>query len=143
MLQIASSPEQIAWAAGLFEGEGCFTLQRSRRIKSNGEEVTYVQPVARVQSTDGDVVESIYRIVGFGVFWDVPRKENGLGTKLMYQWATNTAPETATVYHFFRPWLHERRKARGRKILVEYLTNQLVMGKEVCDAKEVLRALDL
>jgi hypothetical protein len=54
--------EEVAWAAGLFEGEGCLTI-------------TSGQPVMRLNSTDEDAPQRFYEIVGAGkVYGPYPRK---------------------------------------------------------------------
>src|SRR5712691_1669149 len=47
---------EIAWAAGLFEGEGCFTQNRGR-------------PVARLTTTDVDIVVRFAEAIGWGMIY--------------------------------------------------------------------------
>ena len=49
------SREKLAWAAGLFEGEGCFYIN---------EKGKYVN--ATVTSTDKDVLDAFLQVIGFG-----------------------------------------------------------------------------
>lgn len=71
-----SRSEQIAWAAGLFEGEGTWNAYQ---VKPRGK----IQMQARVGMTDRDVVERFAEVIGFGkVYVDSnrPRKEKTLYT---------------------------------------------------------------
>jgi len=51
-----ATPEEIAWAAGLFEGEGCITM-------------TSGHAVLRLSNTDEWVVRRFAEIVGRGVVY--------------------------------------------------------------------------
>jgi len=66
------SPVNMAWLAGLVEGEGCIRLQKSN--KSVGASVI-------VQMTDGDVIERLQSITGLGcVTGPYYKKKNGGST---------------------------------------------------------------
>ena len=119
---------EIAWAAGLFEGEGCFTIQRSPRTRADGSTVTYMSPVARIHMTDRDVVEKFSRIVGFGHFNDVPRRRGGLGSKPCFEWWTTKEPEFRRLLAMFEPWLGARRLARAKEVLSTIETNREEYG---------------
>jgi hypothetical protein len=53
------SRESIAWAAGLFEGEGCISI--SGNPKTSGRQIRL-----RITSTDVDVLEKFRSIIGMG-----------------------------------------------------------------------------
>lgn len=117
----------IAWAAGLFEGEGCFTIQRSPRKRANGESVVYKQPVARLHMTDKDVVERFAKIVGVGQFWEAGFRRGGLGKKLCYEWHVTTYDGFMTVWKMFTSQLSDRRNLRALEVLAEYNENQILL----------------
>lgn len=126
-----STSEEIAWAAGLFEGEGCFTVQRSRRTLVDGTDVVYKAAVARIHMTDRDVVERFYKIVGVGQFWSAGYRRGGLGTKPAYEWHVTTLKGFKTVFFMLAPYLGERRTARGLEVIIE-----VERAKEVRNAKQ-------
>lgn len=103
------TPEEIAWAAGLFEGEGCFTIQRTRQ---------YRYPVASLQMTDEDTVRRFYDVVGVGRLY-LDQKPYGLGTKTMHQWRASARADFAAVVELLSPWLGKRRLARVEEIMEE------------------------
>lgn len=55
-----SRVRQLAWAAGLFEGEGCISLRRYKSPKVRRRPM----PILRVSSTDEDVLRRFAKIVG-------------------------------------------------------------------------------
>ena len=56
------NPIDLAWAAGLFEGEGCFTFQGSKKARTRGGRLGKAQ----LSMTDEDVVRKFHTIMGFG-----------------------------------------------------------------------------
>jgi hypothetical protein len=99
-----STREDIAWAAGLFEGEGCFSLQ------SRGN------PRATLSMTDFDVVRRFAEVVGFGTVFDKvpPRLPHH---KPQLAWRVTSFERTQALIAMFWPWLGERRRARAVEIL--------------------------
>lgn len=96
--------EQLAWAAGLFEGEGTFS--RSQKV-----------PIAQLSSTDADVVEHFAEVMGFGSLYHFTRRDpwkNGM------TWATTTFEQMQATVAALWPWLGERRRARATELLLAY-----------------------
>lgn len=113
---MTSTAQRIAWAAGLFEGEGCFTVQRNKR----GEKM-YPQPIARIHMTDLDVLERFKEAVGIGVIFGPYTAEQfgGLGKKVSWYWQTTKIAECQVVFDMLRPWLSPRRVGQGIAVLKE------------------------
>jgi hypothetical protein len=88
------SPE-LAWACGLFEGEGCAWARPNsanyRAKRPNG----------------GDM-----RTVGMSV-----NPGNREGTRPVYYWTTQRRAEVARLLTLFRPMLGERRGAKADEVL--------------------------
>jgi hypothetical protein len=96
--------EEIAWSAGLFEGEGCFTRS------GNGSYLCCF-----MQSTDEDVVARFARIVGFGNLSARPYTRPG--RKPIFQWQAYGFVKFSAVLDLFRPHLGHRRLARATELL--------------------------
>jgi len=105
--------EDLAWAAGLFEGEGCFTA--SHKPPKGPNKRIYVQTSASLTMTDRDVVERFQKIIGFGSFYDLgaPRP----GAQRVFRWSVQDRSGVKRFYDLIEPWLGQRRKARGLEIL--------------------------
>jgi hypothetical protein len=96
--------EDLAWAAGLFEGEGCFTISND-------------VPACSLGSTDNDVVLRFRETIGFGAIYSFTRKDpwkDGL------QWWTTNFEHTQAFVAAVWPWLGERRRARAYESLATY-----------------------
>jgi hypothetical protein len=96
--------EEIAWAAGLFEGEGCIT-------ESDGRLNT------RITNTDDSVLERFRDIVDAGtVYGPYERHErDGFDRKPVFVWVA--AEESALdVLALFGPWLSARRLERAYEL---------------------------
>lgn len=94
----------IAWAAGLFEGEGTWIIRKGR----------YVQ--AGLQSTDKDVVDRFAEIVGFGSVGRV-RRHPHLNRKDCWMWQSASKPDVKGMAEAFLPYLGSRRAERAREIV--------------------------
>ena len=96
--------EEVAWAAGLFEGEGCIT-------ESNGRLVT------RITNTDGLTLERFRDVVDAGtVYGPYERRErDGFRRKPVYAWV---ASEEAAldVLALIGRWLSIRRLDRAYEL---------------------------
>lgn len=99
-----ASEIEIAWAAGLFEGEGCATMS------SHGGRT----PHLLLCSTDEDVVLRFRRIVGEG---NVYRRERPHGRKTTYQWSTAKKAGIERILFSFMPYLGKRRAFRAKELL--------------------------
>lgn len=95
----------IAWAAGLFEGEGCIT------ISYNGK---YPEIGIQLVMTDIDVVNRFAQIVGGKVLHKQPGKE---GWKASYSCVIRKRTEVERILNLFIPYLGERRTEKALEAL--------------------------
>lgn len=104
--------EDLAWSAGLFEGEGCFTLSKSGNNQT---------PQAVVASTDLDVLEKFQEVVGFGSIREVDskRKFTKPHHKTRYDWGARSFEMFQALVALLWPHLCSRRKQRATEILVD------------------------
>lgn len=106
------TPEQLAWAAGLFEGEGCMNAY-PRGKRGSGCQV-------RLGMTDLDVVQRFAALMECGNIhapnhdrW--PRKQQG--HKPLHQWVVYEASQVIRVIEMLLPYFGERRSAKAREVL--------------------------
>ncbi|MGF0319389.1 hypothetical protein [Nocardia fluminea] len=99
---------EIAWLAGLLEGEGSFLMIRSSKV--------YRYPQIVVNMTDRDVIVRVAGLFG-GSVYDIPRYVEG--RKLSYR-AQITGSGAAQWMMDLYPWLGERRRSRIDEVLAEY-----------------------
>lgn len=132
------SRERLAWAGGLFEGEGSFSFARRG---------AYYSIVAELGMTDEDRVRQFHEIVRVGnvtrhVSTDPKRSHH----KPVYVWKTASFEGTQAVIALLWSWLGPRRRQRATEILKDYKTKTqcrrftLASESEVQTVKEMLQA---
>lgn len=100
------SPEQeIAWAAGLFEGEGTVCAVKAY----NGS----FYPRMAIGTTDLDVLQRFVEIVGVGKVYG-PYQHYGPDKKPMYRWAADRRERFTEVLDLIWPFLCDRRQQQVR-----------------------------
>lgn len=103
----APSPTEVAWAAGLFEGEGNFHVNAERKTAKAG-----------LSSTDEDAVRRFAEIVGVGkVYGPYFYPENRMMKKERWDWITWKTADTQAVFDLLSSWLCARRRAKGQLVL--------------------------
>jgi hypothetical protein len=93
--------KDIAWAAGLFEGEGTLFLE------PNGT------PIAALKMTDQDVVSRFADIIGEGA---IRRYDPPSPLKPIWQWRLGTKAKVGVLIDLLYPFLGARRKAKADEV---------------------------
>lgn len=93
-----NSDMQVAWAAGLFEGEGSTGF---RRVSTGRAPTT-----ARLGMTDLDAVEAFRDAVGVG---RIRTERRPRPHKDLYYWEVSSFEAIESVLMLLRPWLKSRR----------------------------------
>lgn len=105
---VGSSPTEstnIAWAAGLFEGEGSVYPVNQKRY---GKEYHYVRMCLKM--TDEDVVDRFHAIVKVGSVTFVPREKPHY--KDAWLWQLNNREQCSDLIDKLWPYLGNRRRNR-------------------------------
>lgn len=101
--------KSIEWAAGLFEGEGCISINRSR-----GNQYLTLS----LQMVDEDVVRAFQEVVGIGgIEHSHPPAHKAAGRQPTFMWRVY-GPKAEEVAWMLAPYLFSRR----RKKLADSLT---------------------
>ena len=103
--------ENLAWAAGLFEGEGSFTF-----MMRDGK---YGAIVAELGMTDEDRVRQFHKIIGVGNVTTHPKPLKA-HWKTMHIWKTASFEGAQAVICMLWPWLGPRRRNRALELLRAY-----------------------
>jgi len=104
MTSLVTDKESLAWAAGLFEGEGYFG------IKPVGEGYTYAQAI--INMTDEDVIRKWHSIIQLGVVYGPRVNTSRLGKKPWWQVSVNGFEKPQQVACLLWPWLGLRRRTQ-------------------------------
>ena len=104
------TPENLAWMAGLMEGEGSFMIDRDKHLKISCE------------MRDEDVILKLQRLAGFGNIWakdarvssprDLEKGRSRENHSIMYRWYSGVSKD---IYEFemdLLPYMGERRAAK-------------------------------
>lgn len=97
----------VAWAAGLYEGEGSVGMSRSRRY-----------PRLALGMTDREPVEWFRDILGFGSIYE-QHFPPGDHRKSMYRFEAGGWVHVALVRGWFEPYLSPRRLAQFDELLAQ------------------------
>lgn len=98
------SQVDIAWAAGLFEGEGSVGMSSSQR-----------QPRVQLVSTDEDVVRRFVEIIGRGNVRGYHK--TAAHHKDYWQWSVQSKDDVLYVLNLLWPYLGERRRERAIEVI--------------------------
>jgi hypothetical protein len=98
--------EEIAWAAGFFEGEGCF-FASFQKPRQNGTRIFRTH--ASLAQKDVSLLEKFKEIVGFGIICN--------NSKDVKAWKTSKVGEAEQLLEIFRPWLSNRRLETAKSLL--------------------------
>jgi hypothetical protein len=119
------TPEEIAWLAGIVEGEGSIFAHRQTK---NGH--VYVYPVLVVGMTDLDIIERLYSITGVGRIMGPYGPYDKPIHKPKWQWKVNRTMETRQLLELIRPYMGERRGAKIAAVLAETPTHVRFMAEK-------------
>jgi hypothetical protein len=112
------SKVNLAWVAGLFEGEGSFDVKISKRK-------TYHNEYLRMQlsSTDEDVIEKLYSYVGVGTVHGpyANCRNDGLERKSYWHW-TVSGSKALILAQKLLPFLGKRRTEKLEELLETHPT---------------------
>lgn len=104
--------DTLAWAAGLFEGEGCITCNNGKvRMSIN----RYPQWVACLGMVDKDVVKRFHAVMKYGSV--VQQTRLTVTGKRVWVWRCSARRDVDRVLRRLLPHLGRRRGAKARQCL--------------------------
>jgi hypothetical protein len=98
---------ELCWAGGLFEGEGCFTLMRG------------TAPRAALTMNDEDVVRRFCAAVGIGKVYGPYGPYLGHGNFQRWEWKADGLEKVQAVVAMLWNGLGQRRRSRAAEVLRE------------------------
>ena len=98
---------QIAWAAGLFEGEGCITYR----------DKDHKQPYIKMNMTDFDVIRKFQDVVGCGSTYPVHKSRENPKWKDQLLWREGNKNQVIRILSSFLPYFGTRRAHKALDIL--------------------------
>lgn len=119
---------ELAWLAGLLEGEGSFC--KAPPSESN-------RPRISLQMTDKDVVEKVAKM--FGVAYMYPRRHVGTTWKQCFQVVLRGKRAIELMKHLY-PYMGERRKSRIDEVIASYTEKPADIAKLTNEAVRDIRS---
>lgn len=98
-MSIERDPVMVAWAAGLYEGEG------TARAKEHSHRPGQYTGYARIKMTDIEPIQKFHEVMGFGNFNGPYEGTN----KPFWEWSANGWEALNSLLELFRPFLSPRR----------------------------------
>lgn len=95
------SATEIAWVAGLLEGEATFQSSRGRKM-------------IHVTMTDRDVLDMLALVTGVGSIYTLRKRER---CKQAYKWVIGWQSTSASLVTAIYPWLSARRRVQAAGLL--------------------------
>lgn len=105
------SKENLLWLAGFLEGEGCFT---TNHLASNNA----IRIIAT--SSDGDVINKCYEIIGYGSVSGPRTSTNKLSKKPSYTWSLTSSNIAYALMVALYGFMGNRRKERILELIRVY-----------------------
>lgn len=99
--------EDLAWAAGLFEGEGCITIGERNATRRR-------HPICQLNMADEDVVRRLHTVLGVGT---VRMRKYQPVKKDQWVWRVSSFEDAQYVIAALWNWLGARRKNRALEVL--------------------------
>jgi hypothetical protein len=109
------SETDIAWAAGLFEGEGNIGVENKNLVNSKRR----FEPRLQMPITDLDVLQKFQAVWGVGKVSGPFTQKKSPGAKPYWRWGTYSWDEFVAIGGAMRPWFGQRRGARYDFILAQ------------------------
>jgi hypothetical protein len=104
------SDVEVAWVAGIIEGEGCFSF------KSNNQAAVIVCMV------DKDVIDQLAAWTGVGVV--VPKRARRSQYQDQWRWTVTAQNDFLALAEKIRPWMKARRGARLDEVCAALLAHR-------------------
>lgn len=107
--------EELAWCAGILEGEGCFSVQH---LTSSGG-VPYVGISVLCQMTDEDVINRLQVLIGGTISTHQKKKRSPTGRlpKLQYRVTVGRRQGCEKLMRDLLPLMGERRSQKIKEVL--------------------------
>jgi hypothetical protein len=109
---MALTDAEIAWMAGLFDGEGCISYKHVNCV------------ILKISMTDEDLIKRFHRLADGGNVYFYDKKTY----KRMYVWEAGNHNDCRRLLLTMLPWFGERRKTKSLEA-IERLRNNAGSGK--------------
>lgn len=126
----------IAYLAGLFDGEGNIQYKQYMRKRRNNEKAYPTWSIRmEVSMTDESVIRYIHQVLGVGTVSKRPPHKTSMGKKMQYRWRCGFR-DAYYVCRLFWPYAHVK-LPQIQKIVDHYIEND--EDKKVVNLKDYMK----
>ena len=143
------SQSDIAYIAGLFDGEGSIyfakRIEKKKKHKGRGYRTSMSQRISmEITMTDESVVRWVHEVLGVGTVNKKPRKGRRKdGTKYLTQWKWRcTFRQAYYVCCLIWPYAHTK-LPKINQILEHYADNKKIINGKIVSLEEYKKAMSL
>ena len=142
------SSEDIAYLAGLFDGEGSIyfakRIEKKKKHKGKGYRTSMSQRISmEVTMTDESVIRWMHEVLGVGTVNKKPRKgrrKDGTKYLMQYKWRC-TFRDAYQVCCLFWPYAHT--KLPKIQQIINHYSDKKIMNGKIVDLSEYKKAMSL
>ena len=142
------SSEDIAYLAGLFDGEGSIyfakRIEKKKKHKGKGYRTSMSQRISmEVTMTDESVIRWMHEVLGVGTVNKKPRKgrrKDGTKYLMQYKWRC-TFRDAYQVCCLFWPYAHT--KLPKIQQIINHYSDKKIMNCKIVDLSEYKKAMSL
>lgn len=143
----SSEDLDYAWAAGILEGEGCFSIF-NRTAKCGTKQRDTKNCSIQLEMTDKDTVERVYNIFKVGSIKgpNIRKRDEGRNRKPTYIWSVQNISGMKLVLEQIQPFMGYRRSEKIFELLydIRKMNKKIVLNKEqVLEIKNILKSNNL
>lgn len=106
----------LAWAAGFFDGEGCFHTSKPYKKKPNSKPRLHIAAI--ITQIHPEVLDRFCEILGVGSVRG-PYQRGGDRSNI-WRYQTQRPAEVKYIYEMLYPWLGSIKRAQGKEALGRY-----------------------
>lgn len=118
-----SKIQELAWAAGFFDGEGNASFKRGKRGKGTVKEGhAYTSFYAKVTQKDPTLLYRFQKALGVGRVRGPYKNKGKKGRKASsyYQFVVSSYPDVEKLFNLLGPWLGEKKLRQLGNVLGQY-----------------------
>ena len=139
------SSEDIAYIAGLFDGEGSIyyarRIEKKKKHKGKGYRESMSQRISmEVTMTDESVIRWMHEVLKVGTFNKKPPGNGQLGRKMQYRWRCGWR-DAYFVCCLLYPYAHV--KLYKIKKIIDHYSDKKIMNGKVIDLKRYKEVMNL
>jgi len=131
--------EQLAWAAGIIDGEGNLRNYKTKKVLSDGTPRTYYSPSIHVTQTAkcGGVPDMLTRLQDLfpGSRINGPYQRKEINQAEYYDWTLHSFERTQAAICMIWLWLGSQKKTDALNMMGEYLTDRAERGSATLKAR--------